>query len=141
MRSIQTAIAMAAPPDRIWAMLTDFVSYPTWNPFITRIEGEARKGARLRVRIEPPGRRAMTFSPTVLTASPGRELRWLGRLLIPGLFDGEHVFLIDSQGGTSRFRQEERFSGVLVPLFSSVLEPTRRGFEAMNASLKARVEQ
>jgi len=37
----------------------------------------------------------MTFRPTILKAEPERELRWLGRLLLPGLFDGEHVFEIE----------------------------------------------
>ncbi len=31
-----------------------------------------------------------TFRPTVLVAEPNRELRWLGRLFMPGPFDGEH---------------------------------------------------
>ena len=38
----------------------------------------------------------MTFEPTVLNAEKPRELRWLGTLLIRGLFDGEHVFRIES---------------------------------------------
>jgi hypothetical protein len=36
----------------------------------------------------------MTFRPTVLNAETNRELRWLGHLLAPGLFDGEHSFTI-----------------------------------------------
>ena len=37
----------------------------------------------------------MTFKPRVLNAEPERELRWLGHLLVPGLFDGEHSFTIE----------------------------------------------
>ena len=36
----------------------------------------------------------MTFKPTVLVAEGPKELRWLGRLLLPGMFDGEHSFRI-----------------------------------------------
>jgi hypothetical protein len=40
-----------------------------------------------------------------------------------------------------RFVQQERFTGVLVPLFARNLDDhTLRGFNAMNAALKGRVE-
>lgn len=40
----------------------------------------------------------MTFRPTVLVAEPDRELRWRGRLLVPGLLDGEHAFVVEPRG-------------------------------------------
>ena len=85
-----------------------------------------------------PGPAAMTFRPTVLKAEPNRELRWLGHLLISGLFDGEHIFTIEPLGeGRVRFTQREVFTGLLVPLFARGLDTdTRRGFEEMNQALK-----
>lgn len=84
----------------------------------------------------------MTFRPTVLKAEPERELRWLGRLLLPGLFDGEHVFEIEQiTADAVRFVQREQFSGLLVPLLWSGLDrDTRRGFNEMNAALKELAE-
>jgi hypothetical protein len=141
-KSIETSIDIAAPTEAVWAALTDFGSYPGWNPFIPSIEGAPAEGARLKVRLRPPGRAAMTFRPTVLEANPGRRLRWLGKLGVRGLFDGEHRFDLEPlPGGRTRFTQAERFAGLLVPLFSGTLADTRRGFEEMNAALKARVEQ
>jgi hypothetical protein len=61
-------------------------------PFVRRGEGEVKVGARLHVTIQPSARKGMSFRPTVLVADPERELRWLGRFLLPGLFDGEHSF-------------------------------------------------
>jgi hypothetical protein len=141
MRELDTSIEIDAPPERVWSVLTDFDSFPDWNPFIRSARGEVEPGAKLEIRLEPPGGRAMTFKPTVLVAEPGRELRWLGRLLLPGLFDGEHIFRIEPiEGGRSRFVQAERFRGLLVPLFGRTLEQTRRGFEAMNEALRRRAE-
>ena len=97
MRLIETAIDIHASAARVWSILTDFSAYSAWNPFITAAEGEARPGARLRITIAPPGRRPMTFRPVVLVAVPEQELRWLGRLLLPGLFDGEHAFRLEQQ--------------------------------------------
>jgi hypothetical protein len=84
----------------------------------------------------------MLFRPTVLVAEPRQELRWLGRLWLPGLFDGEHSFSIEPlDEGRVRFVQRERFTGLLLPLLSKMLDgDTRRGFEEMNQALKVRAE-
>ena len=127
MRTIETGIDIAAPRWRVWQVLTDVDRYPAWNPFVTSVDGVLREGGKLRVRIEPPGRKAITFGPTVVALAQERELRWRGRLLIPGLLDGEHAFRLEERAGGCRFRQTERFSGVLVPLFGAgLLEATRR---------------
>ena len=142
MKTLHTAIEIAASPEDIWAVLADLDNYPRWNPFIPRIAGTLAPGERLEVRLAPPGGGGMTFRPTVLVATPGRELRWLGRLLVRGLFDGEHRFTLEPIGaGRVRFVQEERFTGLLVPLLARSLDgPTRAGFEAMNRALKDRAE-
>jgi hypothetical protein len=141
MRELRTEIEIGASPERVWQLLTDFGAYPEWNPFIRSIEGELELGSRLKVRIEPPGARGMTFKPTVRAVEAGRELRWLGRLLVPGLFDGEHRLTVEPlDGGRSRFVQSERFSGFLVRPFAKVLTATERGFVEMNEALKRRAE-
>src|SRR5690606_38026000 len=107
------------------------------------VEGTVKPGEKIRVRIEPPGAKGMTFKPKVLTVLPNQEFKWLGNLLIPGLFDGEHKFeLIENEDGSTTFIQSEKFSGILVPLLKKQLQNnTRKGFEAMNQKLKILAEQ
>ena len=140
---LRTEIDINASGERVWRVLTDFGAYGEWNPFITSISGEVRRGARLKVRVQPSGGRGMTFRPTVLAADRNRELRWVGRLLFPGIFDGEHAFLITPlENGRVRLRQQETFRGLLVPLLRRLLDgQTRAGFEAMNRALKERAER
>jgi hypothetical protein len=140
-KQLSAEIEIAAPPERVWAILTEFAAYPAWNPFIRKIEGAPVVGTRLAVRIEPPGGRGMAFRPTVLTVEPNRELRWLGRVLLPGIFDGEHSFRIEPlEGGRVRLVQAERFTGLLVPVLGGMLGNTQQGFQAMNQALKERAE-
>ena len=86
----------------------------------------------MRVTIQPEGRKAMTFRPGVLTAIAQQELRWLGRLGFPRLFDGEHYFQLTAlSNGDTRFTQGERFSGILVGMFMSSMEAaTKAGFNS-----------
>jgi len=143
MKQLRTEISINAPPEHVWHLLTDFASFPEWNPFIRRASGEVREGSQLEVYLQPSGAKGMTFRPKVLKAEPNRELRWLGHFLIPGLFDGEHIFTIEPlEAGRVRFVQREIFTGLLVPLFARSLEKdTRRGFEEMNQALKLRAER
>jgi hypothetical protein len=141
MRILRREIEIDAPSSRVWQVVSDFESYPDWNPFIRSISGRRERGAKLEVRIAPPGGRPMTFRPKVQSLEEGRELRWLGRLLVPGLFDGEHRLLVEPlDPNRSRFVQSERFSGLLVGLLRGVLERTEAGFEQMNRALKQRAE-
>lgn len=142
MKELRAEIEIQATKERVWQQLIDFDSYPQWNPFIRQVEGQAKVGAKLEAHIQPSGTRGMTFKPTILTAEPNRELRWLGRLIIPGLFDGEHVFTVESLGDTRvRFVQREIFTGILVPLLARSLDAdTLRGFNEMNQALKSRAE-
>lgn len=142
MHLIATFIDIRANPARVWRTLTAFADYPAWNPFILAIEGSPSVDARLRVQIRQPGGSVMTFRPRVLIAEPERQLRWKGRLLVPGLFDGEHSFRLEPVPGGVRLHHEERFTGVLAALMpASSYDRIRQGFEAMNAALKARVEE
>ncbi len=143
MREIRTAISIQAPPAVVWAHLTDLPRYAAWNPLVREAAGTVAPGARLKVQIQLPSRAPMTFTPIVTKAVPERAFRWRGKLLVRGLFDGEHIFEMEPEGdGRCRFVHRERFSGVLVPLLWRFLEtPTRAGFEEMNAALKARAEE
>jgi hypothetical protein len=91
--------------------------------------------------LESPDSRGITLRPTVLRAEPNRQLRWLGHLLVPGIFDGEHTLATEPlDENRVRFVQHEVFKGVLVPLVARSLANTLRGFEGMNGALKEQAE-
>ena len=140
--ALTTEIEIAAPAERVWAVLTDFSAYPSWNPFVVSIAGDLVPAAQLNVQLKPPAGRAMTMKPHVTRVDPGTRFAWRGSLPIPGLFAGEHQFEVTSLGPNKvRFVHSEQFSGLLVPLLKGMLDgSTRRGFEAMNQAVKARAE-
>jgi hypothetical protein len=105
-------------------------------------KGNLIPGNKLEVRIQPTGTRGTTFRPTVVNVEPHRELRWIGRLWVGGLFDGEHVLRIEPIGDNKvRFEQSETFTGAFVRLLAKSLDrDTLRGFKEMNNALKLRAE-
>jgi len=143
MHRVETQIEINASAERVWSVLTDFSSYARWNPFVRSIEGVPKVGETLNVHIQPPGSRGMRFHPTVLAIVPKQEFRWKGKLAIPGLFDGEHFFILEPKFDNGVvFRQGEVFSGLLVPMLRRSLDgATKQGFVAMNEALKREVER
>lgn len=142
-KEIKTEILINATPAKVWSILTGFENYPNWNPFIKSIKGKVKVGNNIIARIEPPEAKGMTFKPKILTFETNKELSWIGHLLFPGLFDGEHKFeLINNGEGKTTFIQSEKFKGILVPLFKKQLDNnTKKGFEEMNRKLKELAEQ
>jgi hypothetical protein len=141
-KEIRTEIEIRASPERVWSVLTGFDSYPEWHPSMT-ITGRPSPGEKLRVRVDAPGLPAMTLQPRVLRSEPAREFAWLGSLGVRGIFDGEHIFELESIGpDRTRLVQRELFTGVLASaVHARIGDSTRAAFEAANEALRVRTEQ
>ncbi len=139
---IETEISIRASAEDVWRVLTDFSQHPTWNPFIKSISGTLAKGATLQLHVKPPGsKHGMRFKPRVLSVEPGKELSWKGKLLVPGLFDGEHYFRLEALAmNETRLIHGEKIHGLLVPFLASTLKATKAGFILMNKALKSKAE-
>jgi hypothetical protein len=132
-----------APARKIWEVLTDLPRFAEWNPFIRAASGKPAVGAKVKVSVRPWPALPLVFKPTVTVCDEDRELRWRGHFLSRWLGSGEHSFTIEPAGdGRVRFVQREVFTGLLPRLASRLLvREARRGFDAMNQALKARVEK
>jgi demethylmenaquinone methyltransferase/2-methoxy-6-polyprenyl-1,4-benzoquinol methylase len=129
MRRFEAEIEIEAPAERVWAVLTDFAAYPRWNPYMVAVDGEAREGATLAVRLEAPHAPRTQVRLRLTKVERPRELRWTGAR-------GERAMVITPAGeGRVRFAQRAELAG-------------RRGFPdryepamaAMTVALKARAE-
>ncbi len=140
---LYTSIIINASPATIWKELTDFATYPQWNPFIKSIKGEPAPGSTIQVTLQPPNGKPILMKPTVLVFQQQKELRWIGSLGVPYIFDGEHVFrLEENTDDTTTFHHFERFRGILIPFLSTLLDKTtKEGFSLMNEALKQRIEK
>lgn len=138
---LSTDILIQAPARRVWDVLTRLDRYANWNPFIVSADGRVQPTQRLAISIRNGGK-LYAFKPTVIHAEPLRQFAWLGHLLVPGLFDGYHEFLLDEvEPGVTRLTQRETFRGLLSGwLLRSMRQNTLTGFQAMNEALKTQAE-
>jgi hypothetical protein len=143
LREVRTEIEINTSPERVWKILIDFDKYEQWNPFIHKIIGEPKEGAKIEIHIETPGGKNRKYGPTLTKVDEGRELRWLGKSSLPGFLNGEHIFAIEQlEPKRIRFVQSEVFDGLLTSLFGKSLDTdVRLGLEEMNRALKERAER
>ena len=107
---------------------------------ISSLTGDLREGNVIEFT-EGAGSDSMTFHPRVLCVRTARELRWKGNVVMPGLFDGEHRFLLEKLGNGTQLAQSEEFTGLLAgKLTQGELRATSDQMKAMNIALKERAE-
>src|SRR5262249_2987257 len=121
--TISSTIDIAATRDAVWNVLTDFAGYREWNTIMKHTDVTAPVSTKRVDHMSGNDARGSTFTPKVLAAIPGQELRWLGKLGPGGLFDGEHFFILTTNAdGTTRLTHGETFSGLLPALMKHRLE-------------------
>jgi hypothetical protein len=142
MRNLETEITIKATSAEVWDILLDHEAYTEWNPFIKEISGSAQPGENILVSLQLPDSKPMEFKPRVLVNEKEKEFRWVGKLLVKGIFDGEHYFLLESIGpNETQFIQGENFTGILSGLMTKMIgKNTLSGFELMNEALKKKAE-
>jgi hypothetical protein len=143
MKDVTTQIEINSYPSVVWKILTDFSTYEQWNPFIHRIVGEPKEGTKINIYIETPAGKSRKYSPTITKVERERELRWLGKSLLPRILDGEHIFTLEELSpGRVLFTQREVFGGLLSSAFGKSLDvDVKQGLEEMNNALKKRAER
>jgi len=143
MKEIHTEIEIAAGPDVVWSVLTNFAAYPDWNPFLRTVAAELRPGAPVALTVAV-GARTLDVDARMIRVVPEREVRWAGPIsrLQAVVFRGEHYFAIEELApGRVRFLHGERFGGISLPFIGGWMNRTLAPpYVAMNVALKRRAE-
>jgi hypothetical protein len=130
-------VLIRARPERIWSLLTDARNFQRWNSTVSAIEGEIREGEKLRVHVPGTDR---TFTPKVSGVVFCRRMTWTGGFA--PLFKGVRTFeLIPRDDGSTDFKMQETFSGLMLPLIRNSLPDFGPIFESYANDLKHEAER
>ena len=138
MRYYESVADIAAPPEAVWAALTDAADWPSWDSGVTEVTGRIQRGEKVTIRSEAaPGR---AFPVTVTAFEPARRLEFTGGMPL-GLFRGVRTYaLAPSGGGGTAFRMREEYTGPLLGLIWRSMPDLQPSFDRFAAGLKRRVE-
>jgi hypothetical protein len=137
MKSYEASTTIDAPPDRVWAVLTDGSGYGAWDSG-ARVDGRIAPGEKITVTSEVNPGRAFPVKVTEF-AAPSR-MTWTGGMPL-GLFRGVRTFRLEPQGqnGTA-FTMREEYTGPMLPLIWRSMPDLQPAFDRFVEGLKARAE-
>jgi hypothetical protein len=137
-KSLETQVQINAGIEAVWKALTGTAQWGDWNPFVLEVKGKAQVGGRLKVTLRMGKGAPMLFRPWVMAVRPGAELRWVGRVVGPWFFSGEHYFLMEPKDGGTLVTHGEKFRGIFTFLLN--MDQVHENFVALNEGLKKRAE-
>ena len=124
-KTFEAEITIAAPPEKIWAVLMDTGAYPDWNPTFVEVSGPYLVGTKISSRVRKPDGAFVEMRPTVKALVPNRELRQGGGL--PGVLTYNHSWILQPVEGGTLVRQIDVDRGGFLWFWdSSWVEPAYR---------------
>lgn len=130
-------ISIDASPETVWGVITDFKSFPEWNPMTPALKGELAVGAKLKGKLGI-GSLKVPFFSKLQTIDRPNELRWKGG--VPGAFVADHRIIIEAgPNGGSILRHHEEFTGVFA-LKGPTVKTANGVHVKFNAACKRRAE-
>ena len=136
-KTFHVEIDIPAPPEAVWAVLTDTKSYGEWNPVFIKVIGGYGEGANVTNFVKDPSGKILEIGATVSTFSVARELRQDGG--VPGFLTFDHQWLLESVEGGTRVTQHDVDRGFWLWFWdSSWIIPS---YTMANEALRKRVMQ
>ena len=131
-----------APRAYVWSVLSDFDTYPEWNPFTPGVEGALAVGRPVALDVRFEGKRPRRQVEWVNRVEPESLICWGVRYWSRKILAANRRQELSEISPTrTRYYTVDRFSGVLVPLvFTLYGELMQRGFDGVAAGLKAYCE-
>lgn len=137
MKEYKASTTIHAPPEKIWAVLTDGASWPQWDPSCDKIEGRIAPGEKLKAFTKlSPGR---AFPVKVSEFVPNQKMTWSGGMPL-GLFKGVRTFTLTPKGDQVEFTLHEMFSGPMLALIGGSIPDMSEAFQKFVEGLKRRAE-
>ena len=133
--SVHTEIVIPAPPNEVWAVLTDTARYHEWNPVMVKADGTHREGETVTYQIREPNGEQYPIEASVERVVDKQKLNQCGGAPVILTFD--HYWELEEVPGGTRVVQREEYRGVGVLFWDKSW--IKLAYARSNKALKHRV--
>ena len=136
-------VGIDAPAAFVWAVLTDFPSYPQWNPYTVAVATTLEIGTPIDLTLPNPDGSEGTFvnREWVRVVDPPHHLRYDTAEEMPGIFAVRDQWITPLTAGRCAYHTTDTISGTYA---DKVMEMTgdwvKAGFDSVANALKSRAE-
>ena len=143
MKQVITEIEISAPPEKVWAILTNFNHWIEWNTTITKASGETAINAQLNITMSnEKGKDSNAYSPIITQLEAPKRLRWQAKMMANFLFKNEKLVELEATETGTKMMHTEFFSGLMVKAFwGKMKDGVPLIMNKMNQDLKAAAEK
>lgn len=140
---VYTELLIDAPPEKVWAVLTDFERLSEWSNTLVSLEGDFHEGGQIKIQYKV-GPLTQHLQHQVKFFEDGRSFGWSDPLMM-GLSD-RHIFQVNpTDDGKTLFVQTDHIKGIHGHLGYHIGNQLAVGmmhsYVEFNRRLKARVEE
>lgn len=141
---VSETVEIDAPQDFVWSVLTDYPSYPEWNPYTVKVEATLEIGGRVALQLPDPDNPGQTFENVewMSVIDAPHHLQYNTGTEIPGIHAVRDQWVEDLGDRRSSYRTTDVFTGDIAKLVFDLQGAwVTDGFNATAHALKARAEK
>jgi len=140
--AVHTEVLIDAPPEKVWAVLTDFERLSEWSNNLVGLEGDFREGGQITVTFKS-GPFDQKIEHEVKFFEDGRSFGWSDPLMM-GISD-HHIYQVNAtDDGKTLFVQTDHVKGphghVGYHIGHQLAQGMMQSYVEFNRRLKARVD-
>lgn len=136
-KSVSAEVSVAAPADKVWALLTDISAVKEWNSVLIPVDGELKEGGKILYEFyQDEGGKVAKMEAWVKSVEELGMLNQTGGMT--GVLTFDHKYLLQPTEGGCVVRIEEEYRGIMVPFWNP--DPVEKAYGRLLIALKARVE-
>jgi hypothetical protein len=137
-------VEVDAPASVTWEVVTDFASYPQWNPFTVRVDTSGEVGDEVLLHLPDPSKPGETFTTRehIRVKDAPHHLQYDTGDSIPQMLAIRDQWVEDLGEGRSAYRTTDVFTGEIAQVvYDMQAEWVKAGFDATALALKDRAEK
>ncbi len=144
MQQIKTEIEIAAPPSKVWKIITDIDKWQEWSPTINASKGDATVGSKLSITMmsKEKGKDGPQYNPVITQLDEAKYFHWRAHMMAGFIFTNDKIFKLEETSAGTKLTHIETFKGLVTPLFKGQMEKgVPPMLNAMNKALKELAEK
>lgn len=142
-QQVKTEIDIAAPPTKVWEIITDIDKWHEWSPIINASQGKTAIGSTLNITMmsKEEGKDGPKYNPVITELKEPNYFHWRAHMMAGFVFTNDKIFKLEETATGTHLTHIETFKGLMAPLMTGQLEKNVPAMlDSMNEALKELAE-
>ena len=144
MQTIKTEIEIAAPPEKIWGIITDVDKWHDWSPTINASSGTVSLGSTVSITMmsKEPDKDGPKYQPKIIQLDKPTLFQWRAHMMAGFLFTNDKIIELEKTDTGTKVTHSETFKGLMAAMMRGQMEKgVPPMLNSMNEALKNVAEQ